>query len=41
MPMGLEMEMYMKARIEDAVRRAWVHKKTRKKTNHFECDMLI
>lgn len=25
--MGLEMEMYTKARIEDAVRRAWVHKK--------------
>ncbi|CAI3437448.1 hypothetical protein CIRMBP1210_01585 [Enterococcus cecorum] len=39
--MGLEMEMYTKARIEDAVRRAWVHKKTRKKTNAFECDMLI
>lgn len=39
--MGLEMEMYMKARIEDAVRRALVHKKTRKKTNPFDCDMLI
>lgn len=25
--MGLEMEMFMKARIEDAVRCAWVHKK--------------
>ena len=35
MPMGLEMEMYTKARIEDAVRRAGVHKKTRKKTNAF------
>ena len=39
--MGLEMEMYMKVRIGDAVRRAWVHKKTRKKINPFECDMLI
>lgn len=29
--MGLEMEMYMKARIEDTVRRAWVHKKLERK----------
>ena len=34
--MGLEMEMYTKVSIEDAVRRAWLHKKTRKKTNPFE-----
>lgn len=39
--MGLEMEMYMKARIGDAVRRAWVHKKTRKKTNPFEPATLL
>lgn len=39
--MGLEMEMYTKARIGDAVRSAWVHKKTRKKTIPFDCDMLI
>lgn len=39
--MGLEMEMYTKARIEDAVRRAWVHKKTRKKTNPFELATLL
>ena len=39
--MGLEMEMYTSTRIEDAVRRAWVHKKTRKKTIPFEYDMLI
>lgn len=30
--MGLEMEMYMSTRIEDAVKRSLVHKKTRKKT---------
>lgn len=29
--MGLEMEMYTKARIGDAVRRAWVHKKLERK----------
>lgn len=29
--MGLEMELYTKARIEDAVRRAWVHKKLERK----------
>lgn len=34
--MGLEMEMYMSTRIEDAVRCAWMHKKTRKKTIPFE-----
>ncbi|RBR27309.1 hypothetical protein EB06_02173 [Enterococcus cecorum] len=39
--MGLEMEMFMGTQIEDAVRSAWVHKKTRKNTNPFECDMLI
>lgn len=39
--MGLEMEMFMSTRIEDAVRCAWMHKKTRKKTIPFECDMLI
>lgn len=39
--MGLEMEMYTKARTEYAVRRAWVHKKTRKNTIPFECDMFI
>lgn len=39
--MGLEMEMYTKARIEDAVRRAWVHKKTRKKTIPFELAILL
>lgn len=39
--MGLEMEMYMSTRIEDAVKRSLVHKKTRKKTNPFDCDMLI
>lgn len=39
--MGLEMELYIKTRIEDAARSAWVHKKTRKKTIPFECDMLI
>lgn len=33
--MGLEMEMYMKARIEDAVRRAWVHKKNSKENKSF------
>lgn len=39
--MGLEMEMYTKVSIEDAVRRALVHKKTRKKTIPLKCDMLI
>lgn len=39
--MGLEMEMFTKARIEDAVRRALVHKKTRKKTNPFELATLL
>lgn len=29
--MGLEMEMFAKTRIEDAVRRAWVHKKLERK----------
>lgn len=33
--MGLEMEMYIKARIGDAVRRAWVHKKNSKENNSF------
>lgn len=39
--MGLEMEMYTKVSIEDAVRRALVHKKTRKKTNPFELATLL
>ncbi len=39
--MGLEMEMYMKVRIGDAVRRAWVHKKTRKNTIPFELATLL
>lgn len=39
--MGLEMEMYIKARIEDAVRCAWMHKKTRKKTIPFELATLL
>ena len=29
--MGLEMEMFMSTRIEDAVRYAWVHKKLERK----------
>ena len=39
--MGLEMEMFTKARVEDAVRRAWVYKKTRKKTNPIELATLL
>lgn len=39
--MGLEMEMFMSTWIEDAVRCAWVHKKTRKKTNPFELATLL
>lgn len=39
--MGLEMEMFMSTRIEDAVRYAWMHKKTRKKTIPFELATLL
>ena len=39
--MGLEMEMYTKARIEEDVKRSLVYKKTRKKTNPFELATLL
>lgn len=39
--MGLEMEMFMSTRIENAVKRSLVHKKTRKKTNPFELATLL
>lgn len=39
--MGLEMEMFTDTRLEEDVKWSLVHKKTRKNTNPFECDMLI
>lgn len=39
--MGLEMEMYTYTRLEEDVKWYLVYKKTRKKTNPFECDMPI
>ena len=39
--MGPEMELYTDTRLEEDVRCAWVHKKTRKKTNPLELATLL